>query len=136
MCVVSNDIKFCTCEVGDYEELPHYWVLHRYNRSKKIQILGSLVMSEDYLLPNFELNKNTFQKRLNTHDAFDKEIAFKNNDVLEIVLNNKKENQRMTFCFKYKEGTWIETTYDYFKLVSRFDEEAFGVFSELKKYWC
>lgn len=90
-------------------------------------------MFEDYLLPNFELNKNTFQKRLNTYDAFDKEIAFKNNDVLAIVLNNKKENQRMTFCFKYKEGTWIETTYDYFKLVSRFDEKAFGVFSELKK---
>jgi hypothetical protein len=39
----------------------------------------------------------------------------------------------MTFCFKYKEGTWIETTYDYFKLVSRFDEKEFGVFCELKK---
>ena len=133
MCVVSKDIKFCSCEVDDYEELPHYWVLHRYNRHKEIQILGSLVMSEDYLLPNFELNKNTFHERLNTHDAFDKEITFKNNDRLEIVLNNKKESKRMTFCFKFKGGTWVETAYDYFKLASHFDEEAFGGFSQLKK---
>lgn len=132
MCVVSNEIKFCSCEVDDYEELPHYWVLHRYNRSKEIQILGSLVMSEDYLLPNFELNKNTFQERLNTHDAFDKEIAFKNNDRLEIVLNNKKESQRMTFCFKFKGGTWLEIAYDYFKLASQFDEKAFGLIKDLK----
>jgi hypothetical protein len=54
MCLVSKDIKFCTCEVVDYEELPHYRVLHRYNRHKEIQILGSLVMLEDYLLLNFE----------------------------------------------------------------------------------
>ena len=133
MCLASKDFKFCTCEVDDYEELPHYWVLHRYNRYKEIQILGSLVMSEDYLLPNFELNKNTFHERLNTHDAFDKEMAFKNNDRLEIVLNNKKESQRMTFCFKLKRGNWEETAYDYFKLASNFDEEAFGAFSQLKK---
>jgi hypothetical protein len=133
MCLVSSEVKFCSCEVDDYNELPHYWVLHRFHRDKDIQVLGSIVMREDFLNPHYNLNEKTFTTRLNTSDAFDKEIAFKENDRLEIVLNNKEGGDLMTFCFRYKKKKWVVIPYDTFKLMSRFDELDFGKFSQLEK---
>jgi hypothetical protein len=133
MCIVSKDIKFCSCEVDDYEELPHYWVLHRYNKTKDLIVLGEVVMYADFLNPLYESSKAVLNMRLNTKEAFDKELAFKENDRFEIILNNNEGKQRMTFCFRFKKGTWVETSYDYFKLASHFDEHAVGIFSEMKK---
>lgn len=133
MCLVSDNVKFCSCEIDDYNELPHYWVLHRFHRDKDMQVLGELVMRADFLNPHYNLNEETFTTRLNTPDAFDKEIAFKENDRLEIVLNNSGKGNLMTFCFRYKKKKWAVIPYDTFKLMSRFDELDFGKFSQLEK---
>ena len=76
MCVVSDKIKFCTCVEGAfeedaYEELPHYWLLHRFNNQKDLMIMGMPVMPTDYLHPNYLLNAQTLGDRLNEKDAFD-----------------------------------------------------------------
>ncbi len=135
MCIVSDNIKFCTCEVGSYDELPHYWLLYRFNKNKELYIMGSTEMPADFLQPKYNQNIETLNKRLNEPDAFDKEIKFKANDRIEIVLNNLEENEsdRMTFCFSYKMGKWTEIPYDTFELMNMFDELEFGDFKELEK---
>ena len=77
MCIVSDKIKFCTCVDGSYEDLPHYWLLHRFNKLKDLEIMGMPVMPLDFLQPNYLLNAQTLGERLNENDAFDKIIEFK-----------------------------------------------------------
>ena len=135
MCIVSDKIKFCTCEVDSYDELPHYWLLHRFNKNKEWFIDGSADMPADFLKDNYALNCETLKKRLNETDAFDKVIKFKANDRMEIVLNNldETESERMTFCFKYNKGKWTEVPIETFELINRFDELEFGNFKQLEK---
>jgi hypothetical protein len=133
MCLVSKDFKFCTCVEGSFRELPHYWVLHRFNEDKDLMIVGSVKMPLDHLLPNFDKNKRTIKKRLKSLDAFDKEMTFQQDDELEIVLNNNDEENTMTFCFKYDKGNWIETYYCYLGLESRYDIQDFGIIRDLIK---
>jgi len=139
MCVVSDKIKFCTCvegafEEGAYEELPHYWLLHRFNNQKGLMVMGMPVLSLDYLQPNYLLNAQTLGDRLNESDAFDKIIEFKPKDQLEIVINNLSDDEldRMSFCFIFKKGKWIEKEYDTFEIMSHYDELAYGDFDKLK----
>lgn len=119
---------------GSYEELPHYWLLYRFNNEKNIECMGMPVMPFDFLQVNYTLNAETVGNRLNEVDAFDKAIEFKSKDQLEIVINNLSEDEmdRMTFCFRYKKGKWIEEEYDVFELMNRYDELAFGNFKKLE----
>ena len=135
MCLVSDKIKFCTCVEGSFEDLPHYWLLYRFVNKKDLQCMGMPIMPLDFLQPNYQLNSQTLENRLNEADAFDKSIEFKLNDQLEIVINNLAEDEieRMTFCFKYKKGIWVEEAYDTFELMNRYDELAFGNFENLEK---
>lgn len=133
MCIVSDKIKFCTCEVESYDELPHYWLFYRYNKNKEWYVVGSTQMPADFLKPNYTLNVKTFIKRLNEPDAFDKPIKFKSKDRIEIVLNNLSENEsdRTTFCFEYKKRLWSEIEYNFFELRNEYDEVVFGNFNQL-----
>ena len=135
MCVVSDKIKFCTCVDGSYEDLPHYWLLHRFNNKKNLIVMGMSVMPLDFLQASYLLNAQTLVNRLNETDAFDKIIEFKPKDQLEIVINNLSDDEldRMTFCFIFKKGKWIEKEYDTFEIMSHYDELAFGDFDELKE---
>lgn len=132
MCLVSNDVKFCTCVEGSFYDLPHYWVLHRFNENKKVNIMGKFMMPKDQLFPNFDKNKRIIKKRLHSQDAFDKEMTFKEMDELVIVLNNNEENQ-MTFCFKYENNKWRETYYSSMGLESCYDIKGFGNIRNMTK---
>ena len=135
MCVVSDKIKFCACVDGSYEDLPHYWLLHRFNNKKNLIVMGMPVMPLDFLQASYLINAQTLVDRLNETDAFDKIIEFKPKDQLEIVINNLSDDEldRMTFCFIFKKGKWIEKEYDTFEIMSHYDEIAFGDFDELKE---
>lgn len=134
MCIVSDKIKFCTCATGSFDELPHYWLLYRFNKHKDLECMGVPTMPYDFLQPNFQVNKTTLTNRLNEPDAFDKPIEFKAKDQLEIVINNLlDETKRMVFCFRYKNGKWVEEEYDTFDLMNHYDELATGNFEQLEK---
>lgn len=131
MCLVSDKIKFCTCVRGSFEELPHYWLLYRFNKNKNLQCIGLPVMPFDFNDSNYALNVDTLNNRLNEPDAFDTPIEFKSNDQIEIVLNNLSDDtNRMTFCFRYKRGKWAVEEYEPFELMNRYDEYAFGKVEE------
>ena len=134
MCIVSDKIKFCTCVTGSYEDLPHYWLLYRFNKRKDLQCMGATKLL-DLTQGNYTLNAQTIGNRLNEADAFDKVIDFKPNDQLEIVINNlsEDESERITFCYRFKKGKWVDEEHDVFELMSRYDEFAFGNLENLEK---
>ncbi|MFA9193387.1 hypothetical protein AAGV33_03140 [Flavobacterium sp. FBOR7N2.3] len=126
MCVVSNKIKFCSCATNNVQKLKHYWVWHRYNKDKYIMIVGEVFAKYDEFDPKYKNNQNTILKRLTETDTFDTELEFKNNDVLEIVLNNNSEKECRTYCFKFKNGVWKKKKYYPFELESEYDEKENG----------
>jgi len=134
MCIVSDKIKFCTCIDGSYEELPHYWLLYRYNQQKNLLYIGEPVSPYEFD-SNFFVNQETLSKRLNEDDAFDKKIEFKPKDLLEIVINNLSDDKKkpMTFCFRFIKGKWVIEEYDPFELMNNYDEQAFGNFDNLEQ---
>lgn len=131
MCLVSDKIKFCTCSVGKYYKLPHYWLLYRLNHNEeRMEYMGEPIMPQMHL--NLEINNKTLLKRINEADAFDKEMSFKKDDQLEVVINNLgDEFNRMSFCFKYKKGKWRDEDYDTFGVEDNYDKVAFGDFKEM-----
>lgn len=134
MCIVSDKIKFCTCINDDFEELPHYWLLFRFNKHKDLQYIGTTLMPLDFMQPNFKFNKATLLKRLNEPDAFDKEIEFKPKDQLKVVINNLLGyEERMEFGFKFKRGKWVAGECDSFELMNNYEQEAFGNFDKLEE---
>ena len=133
MCIVSSKIKFCTCVGGSYNELPHYWVLHRFDKQKDLQCIGEPIMPYDFLQQDYQSTQQTIATRLNESDAFDKAIKFYSKDQLEIVINNlaEDETKRMIFCFKYKKDKWLAEEFDTFELMNRYNEWAFGNIDKL-----
>jgi hypothetical protein len=131
MCVVSDKVKFCTC--NNAEKLKHYWLLHRFNKNKNDLIVGSLAFPPDYAMINYADNQQTFLKRLNELDAFDAPFEFKNRDTLEIVLNNDSNEMTTCFAFKYSNGKWKITEHNTFGLIGRFDVINEGKFKNLLK---
>lgn len=127
MCLISDKIRFCTCSDSSYENLSHYWVLHRHNPEKDLGIIGEAMIPHHLFQPNFELDQNTLANRLNECDAFDMEMEFKPNDKIEIVFNNLLEDaKRLVFCFQFKKGKWAAVEYDVFELANNYDELSFG----------
>ena len=117
MCLISDKIKFCTCVATDIDiyELNHYWVLHRYNKDKNEDVMGSPVLPV----------------HLHTTEAFDKNIELKRGDRLEVVLyNNQTDTEPLYYNFKYTGKIWKSIEPDCFDLMSRFDEVTAGEIKE------
>jgi hypothetical protein len=128
MCIVSKNIKFCTCKSTSVDQLNHYWLLHRRNKDKNEIIIGEVMLPS--FATNDEQNLQTLEIRLNELDAFDFETAFKNKDILEIVLNNKDDSNRMVYGFEYRKSKWVKKEIDYFYTSGHCDTIQFG---KLKK---
>jgi len=133
MCLVSDKVKFCTCVTGSFKKLPNYWVLYRFDKQKNLMYLGEPLIPYDFLQSNYKLNGEILAKRLNELDAFDKEIEFKPNDQLEIVINNltQDEKRRITYGFEYKNGKWVEGEFDTFESMNGFNVFAHGNIDQL-----
>jgi hypothetical protein len=132
MCKVSNKIKFCTCvdDNIDIEELNHYWVLHRYNKDKNMNVMGEPIFP-DNLHPMFIINEALLIYTLNKPDAFDKNIELKKGDRLEVALCNNSDNDSLYYNFKFTGKTWISIESDSFDLMSNFDELKSGKIKEI-----
>jgi hypothetical protein len=64
MCVVTDKIKFCTCLSSTTDKLKHYWILHRYNKSKNEMIIGEPISPSTFSL-NYDINKAALVNRIN-----------------------------------------------------------------------
>ena len=107
MCKVTYKIKFCTCldDNIDIEEKNHYWVLHRYNKDKNMDVMGETIFP-DNLHPMFIINKALLIDTLNKPEAFDKNIELEKGDRLEVVLCNNSNEDSLYYNFKYTGKIW------------------------------
>lgn len=114
MCVISDNIKFCTCSGGSVKSLDSYWAVYRFGKRKDKWLIGDFMLPPGLLDSNFDSNKQTILKRLNQPDAFDKVIDFRNNDKLHIVFNDSTEIKEDTiYAYRFNKGKWVEDQYDY-----------------------
>ncbi|QVY67112.1 hypothetical protein [Polaribacter sp. Q13] len=132
MCKVINRIKFCTCidDNVDIEELNHYWILHRYNKDKNENVMGTPALPSD-LQPHFEVNETLLIDTLNTTDAFDKNIELEKGDRLEVVLCNNSKDNELYYNFKFTGKKWKSIESDCFDIMNNFDEVKGGEIKEI-----
>jgi hypothetical protein len=136
MCEVSDKIKFCTCS-SDVEKLNHYWVLHRKltNPDEMQFCIGMYTLPNEKALKYLEINTTTLENRLNEPDAFDVVLELKNNDILEVVLNNRAKDYEdlIIYAFEYNDGKWKSIEYDTFELMNEFKETDSGKMKDVLK---
>jgi hypothetical protein len=139
MCKVSDQIKFCTCDIDNLEELTNYWIFYRYHRDKNEIIVGSYMFPVRWNPAIVEHNEATLLKRINESDAFDTDLRPKYKDRLEIVLHWKDANDTapedlfngpLHLGFEFKKGKWQPCTYDYFEWVKKHEEEVAGILED------
>lgn len=127
MCLISDKIQFCTCLASAVNQLKHYWVWYRFNKEKKLMIVGEVMLPNFILNPDFAKNKEILKIQLNQKDAFDTVLDFKTKDLLEIVIDHAiPHTDKTSYLFEYKKDNWQSREYDPFYIASYFDEKEFG----------
>ena len=121
MCHSTTTLKLCTCATNA-QDLPHYWVLHRYHPDTGVMVVGQLLLADYGLNQAYYDRQQSILEQLTTGTPFDQPMALEDNDVLAIVLNNHQGTQRMVFYYSYQQGTWEITTTDCFELESHYEE--------------
>jgi hypothetical protein len=121
MCHSTTTLKLCTCATNA-QDLPHYWVLHRYHPETGVMVVGQLLLADYGLNQAYYERQQSILEQLTTGTPFDQPMALEDNDVLAIVLNNHQATQRMVFYYSYQQGTWEITTTDCFELESHYEE--------------
>ena len=117
MCVISDNIKLCSCARGSINSMDNYWIIYRLGKPKEILALGMPSMPQGWLDNNYELNRQIILTRLNESDVFDMALELKNNDKLHIVFNNLfNAKQEIIYAFKFRNSNWVEDEYDWFEL--------------------
>ena len=121
MCHSTTTLKLCTCATNA-QDLPHYWVLHRYHPETGVMVVGQLLLADYGLNQAYYDRQQSILEQLTTGTPFDQPMALEDKDVLAIVLNNHQGAQRMVFYYSYQQGTWEITTTDCFELESHYEE--------------
>ena len=121
MCHSTTTLKLCTCATNA-QDLPHYWVLHRYHPDTGVMVVGQLLLADYGLNQAYYERQQSILEQLTTGTPFDQPMALEDKDVLAIVLNNHQGAQRMVFYYSYQQGTWEITTTDCFELESHYEE--------------
>ena len=122
MCKISDQLKLCTCETNDVEQLKHYWVLSRPGR--QFDLIGETFPSA-YIGEKLDrMNENTILEMLNRSNCFDTEIMHQENDVLELHFDldpDRKKNPAssynsnyLVYTFKFERGIWVLNIFDPF----------------------
>lgn len=136
MCKVNDQIKFCSCNIDDIEELKNYWIFYRYQKDKNEIIMGMCMLPVRWDPEIIEHNETTILKRINETGAFDTDLEPKFKDRLEIVLHwvdgigNPPEEfsyEPLHLGFEFKKGKWQPCSYDFFEWVRKHEEEVTGI---------
>ncbi len=128
MCVISEHIRLCTCNTEPLPEGTDYWVLHRYNPDKDMDVVGEIMLSLDALDPDFESNKQKLKTALNEFEVFDKPMKLYKNDFLELNFHPPKGT--LTYGFKCKNKKWVYEEFHPLELMNEYDEVESGVVEE------
>ena len=128
MCKVSDKIKLCTCSAGSINELKHFWILHRYSKTKNEIFIGELVMPYMIDGATFLNNKTVLLKRINEADAFDIDLSPKNKDRIQLTFTcPEPADQQITYGYSFKKGIWVEEEFDPLTWSWHHEKDKFGI---------
>ncbi len=119
MCTVSDKLKLCTCKTENVEQLRHYWILYKYQKSE-ILLVGTPMLPQEYEIgeENDQYNKTKLEQLLNERNCFDVDLAIRNRDILELNFSftpkTNSERTHLVYEFIYKKGKWTINEYDPF----------------------
>lgn len=102
MCEISNEIKFCTCLSGNYNDLENSWIIIR--RKANMYKVGQTVFNESGLKIK-ETEIKSIENKLNSQNMFDFEFIPKDEDLLKIKL--VYQNKCSEYYFKYLNDKWV-----------------------------
>ncbi len=130
MCIVSNKLKLCTCNIdfSQIEQLDNYWILYKYAKQTTGNfIIGEPMMPAWFTLESHEVNAEQLVKLLNTENVFDVELELKNKHRLLISLKNELvEDGRDNYGFSYQKGKWSYEDYYWLDWVNEWKQELGG----------
>ena len=125
MCRISDKLKLCTCHHLTGEE-PNYWVLHRYNKTLKNDIVGE-AMLPSWLDPEEDAyNKDLLLQMLNECNVFDKDHGLKQRDRLQITMHLPAKSE-LHYGFEYRRGKWYVEDYYVIEWMWKHERKEMGV---------
>lgn len=123
MCLISSNLKLCTCKTKNVQQLKNYWVLQRPT-DETISVIGEMILPVDIGEQADKLNQKTILKQLNNANCFDVEMLHQENDILTLTfsytppeeLNNQLpfNGDYLSYSFQFKKGKWKPSTYSHF----------------------
>ncbi|MBS1744529.1 MAG: hypothetical protein JST21_00010 [Bacteroidetes bacterium] len=120
MCKVSDKLKLCTCKTKNIEQLKHYWILYKYQKSNII-LVGEPILPQEYEIgkETNEYNYNKLEDLLNGENCFDIDIEINNKDILILKFTcsqtpDKTKQIDLVYEFVYKNYKWTANEYDPF----------------------
>lgn len=112
MCTVSDKLQLCTCNVENIDQLKHYWILYKYQKSE-IFLMGEPMLPQEYIIGenNDAYNKKKLETLLNERNCFDIELPINNKDILELNFTytsktDPENTVHLVYEFVYKKNKW------------------------------
>lgn len=122
MCEVSDKLQLCTCSEVDFDHAKHYWILHRFVKGQKVEVVGEPVMPFCIDEETDVKNRTLLKTLLNEKAVFDKPLQPREADLLELSFQVNDELERITYGYKYAGGKWEEEEYDVFEWMTHHKE--------------
>lgn len=126
MCIVSDKLKLCTCNIEELDKLKHTWVLYRIVKGKKHRVIGSI--EPPYNIDSIADLKNAILllQLLNEQSVFDSPVEPKPRDLLQLTFTVGENNETVDYGFVYKGGRWREKKFDSFEWMYEHEEHMGG----------
>ncbi len=107
MCLISDQIKFCSCKMESGQLPENYWILYRYVKvDEDKMIVGEAQIPTNFYDENCDLNTQTLLDRLNDPTSFDREFIFRNNDHFHVCIKNPDFYEDYNYSFRFWDSKW------------------------------
>lgn len=123
MCIISYNLKLCTCKTKNIHQLKHYWIIKR--RTEKANwFVGEMILPANIGEDAHQLNQKILLTQLNSGNCFDVVLQHQEGDTLELHFTVKANPTRyinlpfhddyVAYAFKFWKGKWNKEKYDSF----------------------
>ena len=129
MCRVSDKLKLCTCATR-IAKLKHYWVLHRFSKTKDLMVIGETILPADISAEDDQFNRDTLVRLLNDGNVFDVDLKLSDKDRLQLTFTvrdvSSGDNAQIDYGFEYLNSRWEMIEFDGLEWMWRHNKKQHG----------